>query len=211
MSGRLKVALVPVQAQKPPYEPTQAEKDAVAAHESRRKKRRPAPDLGVTFEGNKALIDPDHPDPQTGIRLIMEAIGTPEPSFYHSFLDQLVNLTSKDGKPDEDMLNFALAVVKGIEPNDQVEAMLAAQMVAVHMATLTLAKRLEHVQTLPQQDSAAGAFNKLARTFATQVEALKRYRSTGEQKVTVQHVNVNDGGQAIVGNVTTGGSEKNDR
>jgi hypothetical protein len=29
---------------------------------------------------------------------------------------------------------------------------------------------------IPQQDSAVGAFNKLARTFAAQVETLKRYR-----------------------------------
>jgi hypothetical protein len=36
---------------------------------------------------------------------------------------------------------------------------------------------------------------------AAQVEALKRYRSGGEQKMTVQHVHVAEGGQAIVGNV----------
>jgi hypothetical protein len=35
-----------------------------------------------------------------------------------------------------------------------------------------------------------------------QLEAFKRYRTGGEQKVTVQHVSVSDGGQAIVGNVT---------
>jgi len=35
-----------------------------------------------------------------------------------------------------------------------------------------------------------------------QMEALKRYRTGGEQKVTVQHVSVSEGGQAIVGNVT---------
>jgi len=37
------------------------------------------------------------------------------------------------------------------------------------------------------------------------MEALKRYRASSEQKIVVQHVNVSDGGQAIVGNVTTGG------
>jgi hypothetical protein len=52
------------------------------------------------------------------------------------------------------------------------------------------------------QDSAERAFNKLTRTFASQMEALKRYRTGGEQKVTVQHVTVSEGGQAIVGNVT---------
>jgi hypothetical protein len=41
-----------------------------------------------------------------------------------------------------------------------------------------------------------GIFNKLARTFAAQVAALKDYRSKGEQKMTVQHVHVADGGQA---------------
>ena len=53
-------------------------------------------------------------------------------------------------------------------------------------------------------DSASNAMAKLARTFAAQVEALKRYRSTG-QTVTVQHVNVAHGGQAIVGHVSTHG------
>jgi hypothetical protein len=40
------------------------------------------------------------------------------------------------------------------------------------------------------------------RTFIMQMEALKRHRTGGEQKVTVQHVSVSEGGQAIVGNVT---------
>jgi hypothetical protein len=45
--------------------------------------------------------------------------------------------------------------------------MLATQMAAVHIATMTLACRLARVETIEQQDSAGGALNKLARTFAT--------------------------------------------
>ena len=41
--------------------------------------------------------------------------------------------------------------------------------------------------------------------FRGQVEALKKYRSAGEQTIKVQHVTVNEGGQAIVGNVSQGG------
>jgi hypothetical protein len=37
------------------------------------------------------------------------------------------------------------------------------------------------VVRIPQQDSAERAFDKLARTFAAQVETLKRYRGGGEQ------------------------------
>jgi hypothetical protein len=84
---------------------------------------------------------------------------------------------------------------------DQIEAMLAAQMAAVHTASMTFARRLAHVENIPQQDSAERAFNKLTRTFAAQMSALKEYRSKGEQKMTVQHVHVAEGGQAIVGNV----------
>src|SRR6266567_7417953 len=80
--------------------------------------------------------------------------------------------------------------------------MLGLQMEAVHMATITIARRLANAEFLQQQDSAERAFNKLARTFVSQMEALKRYRTGGEQKVTVQHVSVSEGGQAIVGNVT---------
>jgi hypothetical protein len=61
-------------------------------------------------------------------------------------------------------------------------------MAAVHAATMTFAFRLGQAETIPQQDSAERAFNKLARTFAAQVEALKRYRSRGDQTVRVEHV-----------------------
>jgi hypothetical protein len=88
---------------------------------------------------------------------------------------------------------------------DQLEAMLAAQIAAVHVLTMSFATRLVNAENLVQRDSAERALNKLARTFVAQVEALKRYRTGGEQKVTVEHVTVNAGGKAIVGNVTHGG------
>jgi hypothetical protein len=86
--------------------------------------------------------------------------------------------------------------------------MLTAQMAAIHMATMGFAGQLPKVESIQEQDSAERALNKLARTYAMQLEALKRYRTGGEQKVTVQHVSVSEGGQAIVGNVTqeTGGT-----
>ena len=47
-----------------------------------------------------------------------------------------------------------------------------------------------------------------SRKFAAEMEVLKRYRSGGQQKVTVQHVRVGKGGQAIVGTVTHTKSRK---
>jgi hypothetical protein len=66
-----------------------------------------------------------------------------------------------------------LAVINGIEPRNQLEAMLAAQMAAVHVLTMRLASQLAKADIIPQQDSAERAFNKLTRTFVSQLEALK--------------------------------------
>ena len=52
-------------------------------------------------------------------------------------------------------------------------------MAVIHTATMTFARRLANVETIEQQDSAERALNKLARTFAMQMEALKRYRTGG--------------------------------
>lgn len=188
-----------------PYEPTPHERAAAKAYLARKEKSRASPRMKVSMKGDVATISPDHPEAGIGHLLLMEALRTTEPDFIDGLLGQLANAATQGRAVDERELNFMLAVVKGVEPKDQVEAMLAAQMAAVHNATMTFARRLAHVDNIPQQDSAERAFNKLARTFASQVEALKRYRTGGEQTVRVEHVTVNEGGQAIVGTVTHGG------
>jgi hypothetical protein len=145
----------------------------------------------------------DHPDPEVGAVRLMAALGTSDGDFFTGIVEQLGDAASYGGKVDERALNFMLSVVKGIRPRDQVETMLAAQMAAVHVATMTSALQLAQATKVVQRDYAERAISKLARTFAAQTETLKRYRSGGEPNVTVQHVSVSDGGQAIVGNVTT--------
>lgn len=186
-----------------PYEAMPHEQEALARYQERAKTE--APRVTVEMKGGAAQLGIDHPEVSMGALLVMDAIGARDQDFYNNLISQLANVSSQEREVDARQLNFMLSVVKGIEPRDQLEALLAAQMAAVHNATMTFARRLAHIENIPQQDSASNAFNKLARTFAAQLEALKKYRSTGEQRVTVQHVQVNDGGQAIVGNVTTGG------
>jgi hypothetical protein len=183
------------------YEPTPQERITVEAHFARRKEKRAAPRMNISEKNGVAQIAPDHPEPKIAPVLLLEALGTTDPDFLDGLLTQLACAGTQGPVVDEQCLNFMLSVIKGVEPKDQVETMLAAQMAAVHMATMTFARRLAHVDNIPQQDSAERAFNKLARTFAAQVEALKRYRTGGEQRVTVEHVTVNEGGQAIVGTV----------
>ncbi len=188
-----------------PYEQTPEERASMDALIAEYKEAPYPPRMKVTKNDGVTRIEVDHPTPSVGYALLMNALGTTDPDFLNGLLWQLANARSQGKSLDENGLNFMLSLVIGVEPKDQVEAMLAAQMAAVHNATMTFARYLAHVENIPQQDSAERAFNKLARTFASQVEALKRYRSKGEQKMIVEHVTVNEGGQAIVGNVNTKG------
>jgi hypothetical protein len=189
------------------HEVTAAERTAVDKYFARQEAK-PRVRFKVSKNGGDPQIEFDHPDKLVGQALVMEALASADWDFLNGIVNQLVNASAQGQDIDERGLNFMLSVIKGIEPRDQLEAMLAAQMAAVHVASMTFARRLVHVKTIPQQDSAERAFNKLTRTFAMQMEALKRYRTGAEQKVTLQHVSVADGGQAIVGNVTQVPREK---
>ena len=63
-------------------------------------------------------------------------------------------------------------------------------------------------QTFEGRRESLNQANKLSRTYATLLEALNRHRGKGQQKVTVEHVHVYSGGQAVVGAVGTGGGER---
>jgi hypothetical protein len=125
-----------------PYEPTSAEAETLKAYRAARAKRGPC----LKVSGSDISID--HPDPALGSILLLRAVGSTDGDFLRGLTTQLVNAGSQGPKADEQGINFMLAVVKGIESRDQVEAMLAAQMAAVHMATMTFARRLAHVDNL---------------------------------------------------------------
>jgi hypothetical protein len=192
--------------QTPPYIPTEHERQAAQRVLDRRANKAPAPRFKVeTPAANLVNISVDHPEPAVGHTLLADTLATGDYEFAGGLLTQLTD-ASRSGKiATKQELNFTLSVVRGINPRDETETLLAAQMAAVHNATMMAARRLNHVETIPQQGSASTMLNKLARTFASQVEALKKYRSGGEQTIKVQHVTVNEGGQAIVGNVSQGG------
>jgi hypothetical protein len=92
-------------------------------------------------------------------------------------------------------------VLDGLQPQNEIEAMLAAQMTAaMHMLG-----KARHAEYLEHMNSFGGLASKLLRTFTAQTEALAKLRRGGEQTVRVEHVHVHSGGQAIVGNVNHAG------
>ena len=83
---------------------------------------------------------------------------------------------------------------------------MAAQLLASHNAAMECYRRaMIAEQTFEGRKENLNQANKLSRTHTTLLEALNRHRGKGQQKVTVEHVHVHSGGQAIVGNVEGGG------
>ena len=161
---------------------------------------RVAPTPRVKISRRRIRID--HPDPHAGERLLADALGAVDRDAMDGLLKQLVKASVIGQKPDEANLAFMISMVKSIAPRDSLEAMLAAQMVSVHVATMRSACRLACTDDVPQQESLTRALTRLARTFAAQIEALTRHRSNCAYAITVQNLSVQDGGKAIVGNVT---------
>jgi hypothetical protein len=76
-----------------------------------------------------------------------------------------------------------VAAVKGIEPRDEIELMLAAQMIATHNAASRALSQLKSSELLLQQDSNVNIAIKLLRTFTAQMEALNRHRGSGTDAI----------------------------
>ena len=127
----------------------------------------------VSDSGGKTIVEQDHPSQAVSTAVLMHSLGSINGHFTECLLSQLANVVTTGTVLNPADLNHAVAMVQGIGPKDETEAMLAAQMVAIHNATMTAARRLKNVDMITQQDSASNMLNKLARTFATQVEALK--------------------------------------
>ena len=119
----------------------------------------------------------------------------------NSVIMALPQYRNREGTPLE-LLPIVIAGLSGIAPRDAMEGMLAAQMLACHHASMDCFRRATNGELSVQvRNEALSQAGKLSRTYAMLVEALNRHRGKGQQKVTVEHVHVHSGGQAIVGNV----------
>jgi hypothetical protein len=149
---------------------------------------------------------------------LADTFGTRSMQFVYSMLKGLGKATEDHsenhgfypGSADEVAFNAALAVIDGVRPKDEIEAMLAAHMAVTNIALLELVARTRGAITghryegngIKRLDVLGNLTTKFMRTFTMQVEALARKRRKGEQNVTVKHVHVHAGGQAVVGNVS---------
>lgn len=102
-------------------------------------------------------------------------------------------------------INLALQDLADREPKDSTEAKLCLQSTALYSHGMEYLSQAGSNKNLVQSEFYLKNAIKLLRLNNETIEALNKYKRGGTQNVVVQHVQVNDGGKAIVGNMIAGG------
>ena len=204
--------------------PHPVERAQIEKARKRTKARSPRIAMHIKDRGTGVpTLYPDHSDEEGHQYRLADAFGTRSLQFVYSMLKGLGNATADPSlnmdfgpaSPDQVAFNAALAVIDGVRPKDEIEAMLAAHMAVTNIVLLELIARTRGAVAghryegngIRRLDILGNLTTKFMRTYTMQVEALTRKRRNGEQKIWVKHVHVYAGGQAIVGNIRHRGRE----
>jgi hypothetical protein len=154
----------------------------------------------------------DDPDDRKGR---LRSIGGSQSDHWNNMLAnqaaQALWLNNSSEEERDTRLSATIAAMMGIAPKDELEGMMGAQLIAGHNAAMECYRRaMIGEQTFEGRRENLNQANKLSRTWATLLDALNKHRGKGQQKVTVEHVHVHAGGQAVVGMVEQpGGGDRN--
>jgi len=120
-------------------------------------------------------------------------------------------------QPSFDAVALAVDAAESIGAANSLEKMLAHQMAVAHEASLRLMDRALAYEagerSMREGDSVeacrlTNAAARLMSVFQDAMLTLQKVRTGGNQTVTVQHVNVAAGAQAVIGTVQTGGTKR---
>ena len=154
-------------------------------------------------DGKLAKVHPPDGEHEKWWRRLSKALGTTSSDFTNAALFQIqAACRSPFGGISELSMNAALAMIEAAAPKDEIEGALAVQMACTHTAAMAVLAKLDIAFATERRIAAFGSTAaRLMKAYATQVEVLRRLRHGGHQVVRVEHVHVNDGGQAVIGNV----------
>jgi hypothetical protein len=183
--------MIPSKSGDPPSDNT---KDLQSATASRPRLRSVSAENGtLTLEGGEA----EH-------AMIAQAFGGDCGDFQGYCLRQLINILPEKEETDFTLAtNAALAMLSAIDPHDEFEASIAIQIVCAHHAAVTMTRRCLRTDRVDFLNTYGNMANKFSRTHAALVEALNRHRRGGKQ--IVEHVHVNNGGQAVIAGIVNNG------
>jgi len=177
---------------------SKVESIALEKWKERNKRRMSAPkfrrtsDMQVTLQVNSERQLLSH---------MVETTGSADDDLFKTLMSQ-VSLISRT-ENCEQKANYSAAFMHALNPGDETEGILIAQMAGTHNLIMEFIRRAVVSEQTPEvtNDNTYRAC-RLMSLFLKQLEALEKYRGkSSQQKVLVEHVHIHEGGRAIVGNV----------
>ena len=151
-----------------------------------------APQRGVGGE-----LTPSTPESLPHVALSLKA---PDKVTLDASLDR-VELVENNG-----VLNMALDAAESIGAESPIEQMLVHQMAAAHRTALDLMATAGNTRDPVEKCRLLNTAARFMDAYQKAVLTINKLRTGGQQTVVVQHVQVTDGGQAVInGSVDTGG------
>lgn len=175
------------------------ESRAVAEAELRRLRGLPVrPKAELDYTGDGLLIRAGEGQHKNAFSLALQgAAGSRSVDFVNRTTGTMAALLAgADGKVSAERYNTGLAIMAAVEPENELEALLAVQMIAANEGALKAMSGLRNSEMINQTQAFGNLANKFMRTFTAQMEQLRKMRSGGEQ--IVKHIHVHEGGQAVV-------------
>lgn len=148
---------------------------------------------------------------QEAIDALLRSLGLGEGDAALVLIEQISNLVALDRDGAELFVNGILGLVRGIQPRDPMEAMLAVQMIALHNAMMDQVRRLAAVGAFGEEEIRTRLMVKLSKAFCSQVEALVRYRSSQQSPTSAAHDNSDRPARAVAGAVPNRGGRVKSR
>lgn len=151
---------------------------------------------------------------------IVDTLSSPD----QAAIDASVSRTDLLLSASTDIVALGVDAAQSMKAKNSLEKMLAHQLALIHALTmrtgsraLDLEKRQGLLEAGPKQTNSielarlGQTTSRLASAFQEGLLTYQRMRCGGTQTVTVRHVTVEPGGQAVIGNVTPGGRRSNRR
>lgn len=115
--------------------------------------------------------------------------------------------------------DMAIDAAQTINAKNSLEKMLVHQMTACHNAGMNLINKINyaiddignHKDDDLRLQRITNTATKLITTFQQGMKTIHQIRNGGQQKMTIEYININKGGQAIVGEVHQGGGTDSEK
>jgi hypothetical protein len=143
-------------------------------------------------------------------QVVMHLTGTKHPELGEEIIHFGVLASSGAFSQDsEHMMHLVMQMLLEEKPKDLIEARLLTQIHALYTQGMKCLERAEQAEYPHVAELRMKIALKLLRMHNETLESLRKHRQRGEQRVVVQHVQVNNGGKAIVGSQIVAGGGSN--